>query len=176
MVKIMLNPGHCPGVDPGAVNKELGAKEADIARVVGYMLASYLEGSGYETKLVQDDSLEAITRAANNWEADYFVSIHCNAAYTDQAMGTETYCYEYHSEGQSLAECINNRIVRKMNMVDRGVKEANFYVLRHTIMPAVLVEMGFITNTEDCIKLLDKPEDFAEAIYKGILDYLEGEE
>lgn len=175
MKRLFINAGHAPdGVpDPGAVNQYWGVRECDIALEVSKMLGNKLEGSGYEVMVYQDDSLEYIARTTNDWDADYFISIHCNSAYTDQAKGSEVYCYSMIGEGARLAQCIQNRLVGRLAMVNRGVKEANFYVLRHTEMPAVLVEMGFINNSEDCDKLVNRTEDFAEAIYQGIIRYLE---
>ena len=175
MKRLYINEGHAPnGIpDPGAVHPYWGVKESDIVYSVGEMLANKLEGAGYEVRTCQHDSLSYITEDANNWDADYFISLHCNSAYTDQAKGSEVYCYSMVGEGARLAQCIQNRLVGRLAMVNRGVKEANFYVLRHTEMPAVLVEMGFINNNDDCEKLVNRTEDFAEAIFQGIIRYLE---
>ena len=175
MKRIYINEGHAPnGVpDPGAVNKYWNVRECDIALSVGQMVANMLEGAGYEVRTCQNDSLDYIVEDANNWDADYFISIHCNSAYTDQARGSEVYCYSFIGEGARLAQCIQNRLVGRLGMINRGVKEANYYVLRHTEMPAVLVEMGFINNSEDCSMLVNRTEDFAEAIFQGIIRYLE---
>lgn len=175
MKKICINAGHAPyGIpDPGAVNTNLGLRECDVARNVAFMLSSLLEGSGYETMIVQDDDLQIICDNANDFEADYFVSIHCNDYVNVEAHGAETYCFAFGGEGEKLAELIQDRLVTNLDMYDRGIREANFYVLRHTAMPAVLIEMGFINNPKDAEKLMHKQREFAEAIYKGIMNYLE---
>lgn len=174
MKRLFINAGHAPnGIpDPGAVNPYWNVKECDIALEVAKMLSNMLDGAGYETVVYQNDSLASIVEYANEWDADYFISVHCNSAYTDQARGSETYCYSFGSEGEMLARNIQNRLVGRVGMINRGVKEANFYVLRNTEMPAVLVELGFINNTEDCDKLVNRTEDFAEAIYQGVIRYL----
>lgn len=171
-MRVLLNPGHCIGLDPGAQNKELGLDEAVIVRAVADMVETYLLKSGYEVKVVQNNSLAAITRIANEWGADYFVSIHVNDFVNHNARGTETYCFEYGGKGERLATCIQCNILDKVGTLNRGVKEASYYVLRMTKMPAVLVELGFINNPDDVQKLIHKKQAFAEAIYKGIDDFV----
>lgn len=175
MIRLYINAGHAPnGVpDPGAVNQYWGVRECDIVLSVGKMLANMLEGAGYDVTLCQDNSLSYITQTANNWDADYFISLHCNSAYTDQARGSEVYCYSFGSIGEKLAQCVQDSLVGRLGMVNRGVKEANYYVLRQTEMPAILVEMGFINNSDDCAMLVNRTEDFATAIFKGIIRFLE---
>ena len=73
---------------------------------------------------------------------------------------------------QKLAECVQNQIVTSLGTVDRGLKDRpNLYVLKHTDMPAILVETAFIDNGEDAELLRDKSTDFAAAIARGITDY-----
>ena len=89
-MKVFLNPGHAPNgnPDPGAVNEETGLRECDVALAVSQSAASYLDAAGVETELLQSDSLYDICEAANNSNANIFVSIHCNAAEAKQANGT----------------------------------------------------------------------------------------
>ena len=84
-MKIFINPGH-GGDDPGACGN--GLREADVALKIGKRVEDYLRAVGYDVKLFQFDGLEGICFDANNWNADLFVSIHCNAA-TGTAKGTE---------------------------------------------------------------------------------------
>ena len=95
MTKVFINPGHCPGIDSGAVNPNTGLQEADVALAVGRLVASYLTDAGCEVQLLQSDNLmwdgqgACVCQAANDWPADIFVSIHCNAANTEaQYSGT----------------------------------------------------------------------------------------
>lgn len=106
--------------------------------------------------------------------ANLFVSIHCNAAANRAARGTETYCFSLGGKGERLARCIQRQIVNSLGTVDRGVKTANFYVLKLTDCPAVLVELAFISNPEDegLLADADKRDEFARAIARGITDYL----
>lgn len=182
MAKIFINPGHdelelkgTPDYDPGAVNEEMGLYENEIASAVGALVETYLTEAGCEVKTYQSESLSGICAAANAWGADLFVSIHCNASENEAAQGTETFTYSDDTKGERLAACINNQIVESLNVTDRGVKYGDrLFVLRHTDMPAVLVEMAFISNESDAILLRDRQDDFARAIARGVTDYISG--
>lgn len=172
-MKITINGGHYPGLDPGAVGAT-GLQEAIVVQGIMNSVAGYLRVVGYDVLEVQKNELYDITDQSNNFGADLFISIHCNAAASTAARGTETYCYQWGSEGAVLAQCIQSQIIRSLNTVDRGVKTANFQVLRETDCPAVLVETAFISNAEDEKLLADavKRDDFARAIARGITDYV----
>lgn len=172
MMKVFINPGHCPGADPGACGH--GLQEADVALAVGKLVKQYLDVAGVETKLYQEDSLRAISAASNEWGAELFVSIHCNSADNPAANGTETYRYPGSTNGAKLAGAIQAQLIDAMSTTDRGVKEANFSVLRNTDCTAVLVEMAFINNESDAALLRDKRDDFARAIARGVTDYIAG--
>lgn len=173
-MRIFLNPGHAPnGVpDPGCTNYKCQAYEYEIAANVALMVERMLTGSGYEVMTYQDDSLAAITEAANDWGADYFVSIHVNDYVNHSVHGCETYCFDTLSAGGDLAKSIQEKLVSQLKLVNRGVKEANYWVIRKTNMPAVLVEMGFI-NSSDIKILQTKQVEYAKAIYQGIVNCLE---
>lgn len=168
-MKICVNGGHYPGKDSGAVGEYL--QEAEVARQLMQKVAGYLRNVGYEVLEVQENELYEITNAANEWGADLFVSIHCNAAANRSARGTETFCYGG-GEGESLAYCIQKELVGSIGTVDRGVKYSQgLYVLKYTECPAVLVETAFISNAEDEALLRDRQSDFARAIARGVTDY-----
>lgn len=176
-MKIFVNPGHCPGVDSGAVNANSGMQEADVALAVGNLVAYYLERAGCEVQLLQSDNLmydgdgPCVCASANSWPADLFVSIHCNAASSD-ASGTEVEIMPGSDGSIRLGGCIQRQIVDSLHTVDRGLKERpNLCVLKNTDMPAVLVEMAFISNDSDAQLLADRQDDFARAIARGITDY-----
>ena len=171
-MKIYINPGHSvDGTDHGACC--FGLREADIALRIGQRVENYLRAVGYQVKLGQFDQLQTICDDANNWQADLFVSIHCNA-FDGNAKGTETYCYRGATSGRRLAETIHNQITRSLPITDRGVREAGYYVLANTDMPAVLVETAFIDNYDDAELLRNRQDDFARAIARGISDYYSG--
>ena len=110
---------------------------------------------------------------ANSWGADYFISIHTNASSQSSANGTEVLVYSQPSISAELAEDILEEITEITGLQSRGVKSRpGLYVLRKTTMPAVLVELGFITNPQDAARMRDNPNLFAQGIYRGLLDYL----
>lgn len=133
-----------------------------------------LKKQGLEVKLSRENdvylSLEQRTTAANNWKTDCFISIHCNA-YNGSAKGIETYSYS--TSTSDLANDVHSKVLdTKAYTVNRGVKQANFYVLRHTTMRAALIEMAFIDNVDDSKILTQKQDDLALGIAKGICKYL----
>jgi len=172
-MRIVINGGHYPGVDSGAVGTS-GLQEADVVRSLMGKVANYIRAVGYDVLEIQENELYEITDASNNFGADLFVSIHCNAADNRDAKGTETFCYQLGGEGEKLAKCIQNQIVDSLGTVDRGIKTANFAVLRDTNCPAVLVETAFISNSDDETLLASEfgRDNFAKAIARGITDYI----
>ena len=177
-MKVFLNPGHAPNgnPDPGAVNEETGLRECDVALAVGKSAASYLNAAGVETELLQSDSLYKICEVANASDADIFVSIHCNAAEAEEANGTETWACAGSYHGSMLANCIQRELVDALGTTDRGVKIATpgvngLYVLTNTDMPAVLIELAFITNPRDENILAHDQDALARAVARGVTDY-----
>ena len=162
------------------MNRDYGVTEAEIVKEIGSKVKSYLENAGCEVRLLQSDNLAGespaypnVCATANCWPADVFVSIHCNSAEADEACGTETFAYDLDDgEGEKLATCIQDQNVDALNTVDRGVKaNPKLFVLRYTAMPAVLVELGFISNAGDEELLATRQDDFARAIARGVTDY-----
>lgn len=174
-MKIAINGGHYPGLDSGAVGST-GLMEAVVVRDMMQKVASYLRTVGYDILEVQENELYQITNASNEFGADLFVSLHCNASANTDAQGTEIFCYQLGGSGQALAGCIQRQIITNLNTIDRGIKTANFAVLRDTDCPAVLVETAFISNQQDEALLADgvKRDQFSAAIARGITDYIGG--
>ena len=185
-MRVFINPGHARGgmPDPGAVNEALGLKECDIAMEIGSKTARFLERAGCQVRLLQSHNLagespgfQNVTAEANDWWADLFVSIHCNASRLHNARGFESYCYDVDSEAGKAAFFIQQEIYKGVRPLDegfwdRGVKsERSFAVLRCTRMPAVLVETGFIDNEQDARLLTEHGEEFAAAIARGVTDW-----
>lgn len=111
---------------------------------------------------------------ANVEKTDIFVSFHCNAAGPESARGIETLYHPKSKEGKKLAAAIQKELIAATDTPDRGIKERdNLYVLNKTHMPAVLIEMGFITNTEEERLLNDRAyqKKLIEAVLKGIRKY-----
>ena len=168
-MKIVVNGGHEPNVDSGAVGSR--STEADITQKLMLLVSAYLEKAGCEVMAVQTADLAEICNVTNKWGADILVSIHCNA-FNQKAKGTETFAYYGSREGDALAHHIQSQIVTSLATTNRGVKEAGFYVLKHTDAPAALVEIAFIDNKDDEALLLDRQDDIALAISRGVTDYI----
>ncbi len=119
-------------------------------------------------------SLVERVNLANKWDADYFISIHTNSSTNKLAKGTEVYVYKPKTKAFELASDVLDSIVDHLNTLNRGVRvNSSLYVLRKTKMPAILIELGYITNKQDAYLLKNKQYDFAYSIYLGILDYLD---
>ena len=168
-MRITLNAGHFRGVDCGACG--FGLQEADVAYEITKGVEKYLNAVGIETVFVHEDELSTITDVANSTNSDLFASIHCNA-FNGVAKGTEVCVYSLGGESAKLGQCVQDQIVNSLGTVDRGLKERpGLYVLKHTDMPAILIETAFIDNAEDNALLRDKKDEFAKAIARGVTDY-----
>ena len=181
-MKIVIDAGHGPET-PGKRSPDGSLREYQFNSVVArYMADELLNGyEGVEILMTHDDSrdvpLKERTDRANEWKADLFVSIHANAAGDgarwNSAQGIETYVYETRPPAAvALANAVQRQLVRSTGRPDRGVKYANFHVLRETKMTAILVECGFMTNREDAelLKSDSYRRKCAEAIVAGIVE------
>jgi N-acetylmuramoyl-L-alanine amidase len=175
---IVLDPGH-GGKDPGASGN--GLKEKNLNLDTSLRLNQLLEANPnikvYITR-TQDTypTLPDRSILANDIDADIFVSIHYNS-FTSQHKGTEVLYFPGGSDvgndltSKKMAQIFQNLLVQNLGTKNRGIKSRpDLYVLRTTKMPAALIEIGFISNSEDAKKL--KSDAFrqkaAEAIYEGI--------
>lgn len=173
-VPLMLDPGH-GGSDPGAVGAS-GLQEKEINLRMAVDLRQILTLAGAKALLTRETdrylSLRSRAEMANKAEVKYFVAIHNNWVSEPAIRGTETY---YYLLGYGLARRIQEELVAELGWPNRGVKEAGFYVLRHTRMPAVLCEVGFLSNPEEEQALADPIMNLraSTAIYRGIRCFLE---
>lgn len=182
-IKIFIDQGHNPQ-NPNAGAEGNGLREQDLVYTIGVLLAADLNRNPeFEARLSRNSpdeilgtsinqSLKARVDAANSWGANFFISLHANASTISSATGCEAYVY---SRG-TPAEAMANDIVYWLNITtglqNRGVfARPTLYVLRKTQMPAVLVELGFITNPQDANLMLNEPDLFASGVYNGILSY-----
>lgn len=215
---VVIDPGH-GGHDPGAVAN--GVREKDVVLQVSRLVAKKLEKAGFKVVLTRTGdyfvTLAERARIAKKYNADLFVSIHCNYAPGSRlARGIETYFlseartewersvaafensvikyevdkkvvdndiltmilgdmaqYEFLKESQDLAYFIQESLVNSVNSVDRGVKQAGFYVLQGVYAPSALVELGFLTNREEAKRLTDAryQEKLADAIVDAIIKF-----
>lgn len=175
---IVLDPGH-GGKDPGAIS---GAyTEKSIVLKVTNLVKEKLEADGAIVKMTRTgDTFPTLDERIQFTKANYgelFVSIHTNSFTTAKPNGTETYysvkSNENEKEDVVLATNINNLIVKNADMTNRGVKRNDYKVIVGLKIPAVLLELGFISNDADRAKLVSDKyvEIFADSIYQGIVDY-----
>jgi len=151
-MRIILDAGH-GGRDPGAVGPT-GLTEAEVVLDVAQRARRLLTVDGHECLMTRltDEFITPAGRAdmANRWGADLFISIHCNAFTDPSAHGTEAWHYPGSLAGESFAEAMQLQLVSRLGRADRGVKtNESFAVLRRTQMPAVLLELAFISNPEE---------------------------
>jgi N-acetylmuramoyl-L-alanine amidase len=177
---VAIDPGHGGG-DPGAVGIN-GLQEKGVVFSVSSQVAQQLRRKGINAVLTRtgDQEIDLAPRVstAARVRADLFVSIHANSISLSRPdiNGLETYYY-VSAQGRRLAKAIHNRILRGTNMQDKGIRQARFYVIRHTKMPAVLVEIGFVTGSQDAARLASPAgrTQLAEAIAQGIMDYIQSQ-
>ena len=151
-MKIVIDPGHSGPVEPGACAG--GVRECDVVLAIAKLLAEQLYDSGDEPLLtrtgdIDSDGLAFRADLANANGAAMFISIHANSVANPAAHGTEVYHYPGSARGRRLASLLQARLVAELGTADRGVKAANFQVLRETDCPAALVEVAFISNEAD---------------------------
>ena len=185
---IVVDAGH-GGSDSGAVGPT-GVKEKDVTFAVAKKVQNLLTRSGasvimtrsrdvdvYAPNATDRQELQARCDIANrNIRTALFLSIHCNAFSNPAAHGMETYYCAGSVKGQELATLLNEELARAGGRFNRGVKTANYYVLRHTNMPASLVELAFVTNyQEEHLLNSDAYQNkLAQAIVRGIARYFKG--
>lgn len=169
-MKIAFDLGHgCPP-DTGAIGVR---KEEDLIKEVGEIVISNLQKLGHQVILCRPakasgviNSLQQRCNIANRNAADIFVSVHFNA-FNGQAHGCETYAIS--ESGRKIAIQVQ-RELSKLGFYDRGVKSRRFYVLRHTAMPAILIEGAFCDSSRD-MALFDA-QKMADAITRGLVGEL----
>lgn len=181
---ITIDPGH-GGSDSGAVGPN-GYTEKEGAFAISQKVASILNQSGAKVVMTRDsdvdvygpnasarNELQARVDVGNNANSDIFVSIHCNAFVNPAANGTQTFYYGSSYRGQRLAQSIQEKMIEANGLRDRGISTCNFYVVKHSYMPAVLIETAFITNYDEEALLSDDEwqTTMAKAIAEGINEY-----
>lgn len=169
-----LDFGH-GGYDPGATNGT--HREKDYVLRFGLDVNKRVREHGVKTTLTRKDDtfipLGTRSRIANDSNTDIFVSIHMNSATNNTAKGLETFHYPNSTNGKKLASKIQGELVKeKLYLANRGVKVANFSVLRSTKMPSALVELCFINNNNDIKFFLDNYDKFVESLTKAIVEHL----
>ncbi|MBO4400789.1 MAG: N-acetylmuramoyl-L-alanine amidase [Selenomonadaceae bacterium] len=183
---IVIDAGH-GGADAGAIGPT-GVTEKSVTLRVALELRELLENEGAKVIMTRTtdrqvsskgdkasaiEELQARCTVANSAKADIFVSIHADSFTNANARGTTGYYFTGSEKSKKLADCIRKALCEQIRTPSRGTKSCNFYVVRHTTMPATLVELAFISNKEE-EELLDSDEGVtraAQGIFDGIEDY-----
>lgn len=170
---VVLDPGH-GGSDYGAIR--CGINEKDINLDVAKRVEAILRSKGVSVAMTRDVdtfvSLEERTIITAKVNPDLFVSVHVNSSVKPEIIGIET--HYYHPNSLNLANTVHESMISFIKTIDRGLFKSRFYVINHTETPAILVEMGFLSNDNERCELISekRKQQTAEAIAMGILKYL----
>lgn len=170
--KIVIDAGH-GGTDYGAIRGDINEK--DIVLDVAKMVQKDLKKLGHTVIMTREDdtyiSLQDRVDLSERENADIFVSIHVNSSVKPEIEGIET--HYFHQESIDLAQTVHETLISNLKSYDRGLFKSKFYVINHTTMPAILCEIGFISNeNEQKLLITDKrKKQTAQAIVEGILRY-----
>ncbi|HOP73195.1 MAG TPA: N-acetylmuramoyl-L-alanine amidase [Thermoclostridium caenicola] len=190
---VILDPGH-GGEDPGAVSNYSGIAEKDINLRIALMLKEYLEADNYRVIMTREEDvlnykpgtknitekrrqdLTARRKLIDSSGADIVVSIHLNKFEEPQYYGAQTFYPPGSAESERLAVCVQNALrenVDPSNNRKALVKKERIVILRDLVVPTVLVECGFLSNSQEeaLLRTVDYQEKIARAIKKGIDDY-----
>ncbi|MBQ8720247.1 MAG: N-acetylmuramoyl-L-alanine amidase [Clostridia bacterium] len=183
-IKVYVDQGHNPrGYNTGAEGN--GFFEQDITYEVGRILYDYLAADpNFEVRLSRptedtvlgvnnSTSLSERVREANSWGADVLVSLHTNASDNPNATGSEALIYD---DSATVAKAIATDILEQLNLItglrNRGIVERpGLYILRRSRMPAMIIELGFISNPYDAELMAYSPNLFALGVYRGLREY-----
>lgn len=185
---VVIDPGH-GGYDPGAVAAQ-DVYEKDLTLQVSQRVQYLLKLNGVEVKLTRDEDEDYVAdgatgrdkkrsdlnvriQLAQEAKADIYVSLHVNAVTSGLNSGAETFYFTRSASGKILAEAIQGELIQIPGMNRRMAKPADFYVVKNTSMPAILIELGYLSNPTERAKLLREQyqEELAQAITQGIMHY-----
>jgi N-acetylmuramoyl-L-alanine amidase len=190
---IVVDPGH-GGIDPGVVGKN-GLLEKDITLAVGKRLAANLGQAGAMVLLTREadtdlsdpttlgaaakkrEDLQRRVALANDNHADLYVSIHVNSFTSPDRRGAQTFVQPGKEKSLKASRHIQEELAGVLKNTARQPVEVDYYITRNTNMPAVVVEIGFLTNDAEA-RLLEDPAyqgKVAWAIYAGVVKYFAGE-
>lgn len=192
---IAIDPGH-GGIDGGAISADGQVIEKDVTLQISMYLRDFLQQSGAFVIMTREEDKDLATQEArrtgkrksadirnrvkfvNDNSPDFLVSIHLNSIPSPKWSGAQTFYYPGFKESGELAYLIQNEIKRVLNNTTReSLKTGDVYLIREVTCPAVLVEVGFLSNVEEAAKLRtsDYQKAMANAIYQGILRHYAGE-
>ncbi|MGB5824582.1 MAG: N-acetylmuramoyl-L-alanine amidase [Proteocatella sp.] len=176
--KIVIDAGH-GGTDPGTSNKSVGVQEKNLNLKLAILLKDKLTASGYEVSMNRSEDVYVPLKDrytnANNLDADLFVSIHHNSTVSAGVSGIETLHYNS-KDNKEIATYIQAELIESSGAVNRGTKvRTDLAVLNGTKMPAVLLELGFVSNANEVGRLMDSAYQnlLMEAVTTGINKYFE---
>lgn len=174
-MKVAIDPGH-GNYDPGATGRFL--EEKNVVLDIALLLRDMCKEAGHEVIMTREEdrfvTLSRRSKIANENRADLFISIHANGHKNNEANGLEVFHYFGSIKGEKLATHIQNQMVENLKRRDRGVKRNRLAVLYMTKMPAVLVEVGFITNDteEELMNTCMYRYLAAKSIFRGLTNYI----
>lgn len=182
-IRIFIDQGHNPGIINAGASAN-GLEEQAITFIVGSFLADLLDGDPrfavrtsrmYPAQVLGNTTTQSLHQRvdmANGWPADYFISIHANSNPNPALNGSEIYIFQRGGIAYDLAQDVLAQLVTYAGTRDNEVRvNPSLYVLRATRMPAILVELAYLTNLMDALRLTEDPYAFAYGIYIGILTY-----
>ncbi len=182
-IRIYIDQGHNPE-NPNAGAEGNGQREQDLVYRIGKELYALIEqDDNFLARLSRPnadsslgvsnaDSLRQRVEQAEAFGADLFLSLHANSSSLPQANGSEGLVYSRESPAYNIAEVLLSSMTAVTGTANRGVRlRPGLYVLRRTTMPAIIMEMGFITNQADTVKMTERPDLFAQGLYNGLRRY-----
>lgn len=173
-MRLALDPGH-GGVDPGAVGKDWRLLEKEVNLEVARQLSELLSEAGLEVILTRQDdsyvSLQERAEAINTAGVDVVISLHVNSSGNRDADYLSAHVFSRESRGAELGEILLNYLARATGWPNGGVRVNDFYILRETRPPAVLMEIGFISHAaqEKFLSTAANRAGLARALAEGIL-------
>lgn len=190
---IVIDAGH-GGADPGKVGIN-GANEKDINLQIALWLKELLEAEGIEVVLTRTDDSGLYSEGTDNKKVEdmrkrceiitkadpvFTVSIHQNSYPEEYVKGAQTFYYGKSQEGKELAEVIQASLIERLDQENHRTAKANesYYLLKRTPTPTVIVECGFLSNSQEAELLVTEEyqKKVAFAIHMGVLQYLNGKE
>lgn len=170
--RVVIDAGH-GGTDYGAIRN--GINEKDITLDVSKRVEALLKKQGYHVVMTRTNdifvSLEDRVNISETNAPDIFVSIHVNSSVKPEITGIET--HYYHQESLNLAQTVHSSIASTIKSNNRGLFKSKFYVINHTTAPAILIEIGFLSNDNERAQLVSdkRKQDTAKSIVEGINNY-----